>query len=115
MVIGRWFVSLLILSAGLGACSWAAQVKYYGEVPLEKLDCKEITAAQSSFVRLICYDKPQQFMVIQLRDTKYPYCEIDEATVKELLNAPSIGTYYNQNLKGSPNFDCRVKRKPVYP
>jgi hypothetical protein len=43
-------------------------------------------------------------LAIQLRDTYYLYCGVSEDMVIELISAPSIGSYYNQEIKG--RFGC---------
>ncbi len=56
-------------------------------------------------------------MLIKLRSTYYHYCEIDAGTVAALLDADSMGNYYNQKIKGGSNdgrFDCRTHRVPEY-
>jgi hypothetical protein len=85
-------------------------VKYRGEVDLKYFDCNEIT--RSSFIERVCYDPQNEYMLISLNGTFYHYCEIDDGTVSSLLDAPSMGRFYNANIKG--NFDCRVNRVPEY-
>ena len=56
-------------------------------------------------------------MVVQLKDTDYPYCEMPAATYEAFLNAESTGRYYNANIKGTGKdcpFDCRRNAKPTY-
>ena len=69
----------------------------YGPCPLNvsAFECTDVT---SSFIRRVCYDAPKSFMVIKLKETWYPYCEIDAATVQQLLSAGSAGTFYNDNI-----------------
>ena len=74
---------------------------------------------RSSFIRRVCYDSPKSFMVIKLKETWYPYCEID-AMVQQLLLAGSAGTFYNENIRSRPDgthgpFDCRDHPLPEYP
>jgi len=85
-------------------------VKYRGEVDLKGFDCADI--ARSSFIRRVCFDRRNEYMLISLNGTFYHYCEIDAGTVSSLLNAPSMGGFYNTSIKGQ--FDCRVHRVPVY-
>jgi hypothetical protein len=56
-------------------------------------------------------------MLISLRGTYYHYCEMPAATLNAFLTAPSMGQFYNQNIKGSGldgPFDCRTHRLPSY-
>lgn len=90
-------------------------VKYRGDVPLETFQCQHID--RSSVVKRVCYDATQQYMVISLNGTYYHYCEIDKGTVDGLLAAPSLGKYFNANIKGTGSdgpFDCRTHRVPEY-
>jgi hypothetical protein len=47
-------------------------VKYRGEVCLRPFVCTEI--ARSSFIRRVCYDPHEQYMLISLNGTFYHYC-----------------------------------------
>jgi len=86
----------------------SVDVKYRGEVDLKSFDCTDIT--RSSFIKRVCYDKANEYMLIDLNGTFYDYCEIDAGTVSSLLNAPSMGRFYLASIKG--NFDCREHRVP---
>jgi KTSC domain len=90
-------------------------VKYRGPVTLDTFQCANID--RSSLLQRVCYDAAQQYMVILLKGTYYHYCEIDQGTVDNLLSAPSMGKYFNANIKGSgldDPFDCRSHRVPEY-
>ncbi len=94
----------------LSAVAETVNVKYRGEVNLAPFECTDIT--RSSFVRRICYDRNNTYMLINLSGTFYHYCEIDGETVAGLLHAESIGGFFNANIKG--HFDCRTHRVPSY-
>jgi hypothetical protein len=85
-------------------------VKYRGAVDLKSFDCKDLT--RSSFIDRVCYDRSKEYMLISLNGTYYHYCEIDASTVSALLDASSMGRFYNANIKSQ--FDCRVHRVPAY-
>jgi hypothetical protein len=85
-------------------------VKYHGNVKLDRFDCEEI--ARSSFVNRICYDQRNSYMLIQLQRTYYHYCGIPAGVVRQLKAASSVGSYYNQQIKGS--YDCRATAPPRY-
>ncbi|WP_340672300.1 KTSC domain-containing protein [Bradyrhizobium ottawaense] len=113
------FRFVVFIAASLaGASSAAAEtidVKYYGKLDLGPFVCTNVT--RSSFVNRACYDKSQQFMVVQLRSVYYPYCEMSPATFEAFLAAPSMGQFYNANIKGAGSdgpFDCRTHRVPKY-
>jgi KTSC domain len=102
----------------VGAASVAAEtidVKYYGRLDLAPFVCTDVT--RSSFINRACYDKAQQFMVVQLRSVYYSYCEMPASTYDAFLAAPSMGQYYNTSIKGTGAdgpFDCRTHRTPKY-
>jgi hypothetical protein len=103
----------------LAGSTWAdaetIDVKYYGSLDLKPFACADIT--RSSFINRACYDTAEQFMVVQLNGTYYPYCEMPANIYNAFLNASSMGQYFNSNIKGSGKdgpFDCRTHVKPIY-
>lgn len=104
---------LLLLAAEVQAET--VDVKYRGPVDLKTFECRDIN--RSSFIQRVCYDKPQSYMLISLKGTYYHYCELPPATFDALMSAPSMGQFYNQNIKGSGSngpYDCRTHRVPNY-
>jgi hypothetical protein len=110
--------AIFIIAFLAGATRAAAEtidVKYYGKLDLAPFACTDVS--RSSFINRACYDKSQQFMVVQLRSVYYPYCEMPVAIFGAFLAARSMGQYYNANIKGSGSdgpFDCRTHRPPKY-
>lgn len=108
-----WCIALAALIPSVHAET--VTVKYRGDVPLDTFQCQQID--RSSFVKRVCYDAAQQYMIISLNGTYYHYCEIDQGTVEGLLAAPSLGKYFNANIKGTGldgPFDCRTHKVPEY-
>jgi len=102
-------ISAIATTIAVSICATAVRaesvyVKYRGEVDLRLFDCTDITRSS--------YDRHNEYMLISLNGTFYHYCEIDTGTVSFLLDAPSMGRFYNTNIKG--RFDCRVNRVPAY-
>lgn len=111
------FGSTLVFTFVAATCASAEaiDVKYYGKLDLAQLACTDFT--RSSFVNRTCYDKAKRFMVVQLKSTYYPYCEVPAATYEAFLAAPSMGKYFNANIKGTGqdgSFDCRTHPMPKY-
>jgi hypothetical protein len=104
----RLLIVAMIVSA---AQAETADVKYRGPVDLKPFKCD--TIERSSFIREVCYDQRNAYMLINLKGTWYHYCEIDPGTVSNLLTAESMGRFFNKSIKG--NFDCRTHRVPTYP
>jgi hypothetical protein len=102
-------VALLLLTLGSAGAETVC-VKYGSCLDLAPFNCTN--TPQSSFVRRVCYDPNNSYMLIQLNTVWYHYCGIDSATVSQLLSAPSVGHYYNQAIKG--RFDCRLTPPPQY-
>lgn len=105
----------LALLIATPACSDVIDVKYYGHLDLTPFVCTDIT--RSSFINRACYDKAKRFMVVQLKAVYYPYCEMPAVTYDAFLAAPSMGKYFNANIKGSGSdgpFDCRTHPVPKY-
>ena len=91
-------------------------VKYRGPLSLNPFNCWEIT--RSSFIKRVCYDDAQSYLVINLNGTYYHYCEVSINTIEALLAASSMGKYFNQYIRGDGSlgpFDCRSKHTPNYP
>ena len=95
--------------------SETADVEYRGPVDLKTFTCTD--TPRSSFIQRVCYDNSQTYMLINLRGTFYHYCELPVATYDALLSAPSMGQFYNQNIKGNGKdgpYDCGTRRVPSY-
>jgi uncharacterized protein DUF4189/KTSC domain-containing protein len=105
------FATIVILTACPSVASGeSVYVKYRGEVDLKSFDCTDIN--RSSFIERVCYDRRNEYMLISLNGVYYHYCEIGPDTVASLLSAPSMGRFYNANIKS--RFDCRVLYVPRY-
>ena len=102
--------SIFLLFAFTFAAAETVNVKYRGPVDLAPFACESVS--RSSLVKRVCYDKREQYMIINLQGTYYHYCGIDAGTVGQLQNADSMGRYYNAAIKG--RFDCRTGRVPAY-
>lgn len=111
--IASLIVALLFAAASANAET--VDVKYFGSLDLKTFDC--IDVSRSSLVTRACYDKAKQFMVVRLKETYYPYCEMPAATYDAFLKAESMGRYFNANIKGTGKdgpYDCRTHRVPQY-
>src|SRR5690348_10928125 len=110
----RAIAAIFVMAWCLAVHAETVDVKYRGPVDLKPFTC---TNTVSSFVNRVCYDKTNLYMLILLNSTWYHYCEVDAATVASLISAPSVGRYYNSNIKGTGGdgpFDCRTHKVPTY-
>jgi KTSC domain len=53
----------------------------------------------ASFIRRVCFDKANSYMVISLNGTYYYYCSIPASTVDSLMGADSMGRFFNAQSK----------------
>jgi hypothetical protein len=106
-------ITVLVLLATTPARSETVDVKYRGAVDLKPFACAD--TPRSSFIQRVCYDKSQNYMLINLRGTYYHYCGMPAATFDAIMTAGSMGQFYNQKGTGSNGpFDCRTHRVPNY-
>lgn len=97
MTIG--FILLVIASfLFVKASAETISVRYFGNLDLAGFTCQSVT--QSSFIHRVCYDAGEGALIIELRDRYYGYCAIEKSTVQALLAADSMGTFYNERIKG---------------
>jgi hypothetical protein len=113
----RTYLTIGVVALLLGALfvtqrvrSEVVQVKYRGEVDLKSFSCADVT--QSSFIKRVCYDRMNEYVLISLNGTYYHYCEMPDAIVSSLMSAESMGRFYNASIKG--HFDCRTRKVPAY-
>jgi hypothetical protein len=85
-------------------------VKYRGAVDLAPFQCEAVT--RSSFVSRLCYDPKERYVLVQLSDTYYHYCDVPPDIVASWRSAASLGRFYNANIKG--RYDCRTGHVPRY-
>jgi hypothetical protein len=111
----RPIATALLLLIAAPVSSETVDVKYRGAVDLKPFACTD--TPRSSFIERVCYDKAQSYLLINLRGTYYHYCELPAPTFNTFLTAPSMGQFYNRNIKGTGSdgpFDCRTHRMPAY-
>lgn len=114
--MNRVVLAIIYAATLVGAASAeTVDVKYRGPVDLKPFTCQSIT--RSSFINRVCYDAANQYMVILLNDTYYHYCELPRSTLDAFLASPSMGQFFNANIKGTGRdgpYDCRTHRIPSY-
>jgi hypothetical protein len=107
----RLALSLALVIDLIASCSAeTADVKYRGVVDLSHFSCKPI--GRSGFIKRVCYDAANAYMIVMLKDTYYHYCDVDNATHDTFMNSDSMGSYFNASIKG--HFDCRTGHVPAY-
>lgn len=107
----RCALALIAAIAPFAAFADTVYVKYRGELDLAPFDCAWIT--RSSLVKRLCYDREQQYVVVNLNGTYYHYCAVPPGVVNAWRSADSMGRFFNAQVKG--RFDCRTSPPPDYP
>ena len=111
----RFILAVFTAVLSTSVSAETVNVKYRGVVDLTSFVCTD--TPRSSFIQRVCYDKAHSYMLINLRGTYYHYCELQVATFDAFVTAPSMGQFYNQNIKGTGSdgpFDCRTHKVPAY-
>jgi hypothetical protein len=107
----RLICSLVIaISLIVESSAETVDVKYRGQLDLKPFACTIIE--RSSFIRRVCYDTANAYMLVSLNGAYYHYCDIDEGTVNSFLAAASMGRFFNASIKG--HFDCVTGHVPAY-
>jgi len=104
--------ALAILLAQLATAPIVSETVETGErrlVDLGTFECRDIT--RSTMLQRVCYDPAQQDLIVAVGGTYDRYCGVTADMVERLLGAPSMGRFFNQNLKRealSGRYDCRT-------
>ena len=70
-------------------------------VDLKTFECRDIS--RSTVLQRVCYDRAQQALVVAVDGAYHRYCGVPVDTVERLLGAPSMGQFFNQNIKREVN------------
>jgi hypothetical protein len=103
----------LLLSAEFG--SETVDVKGRGAVDLSPFECRDIN--RSSLIQRVCYDQANSYMIVGIKGVYDHYCEFPQPAFDGLMGAPSMGQFFNQNIRESGaegRYDCRTHRIPGY-
>ena len=93
----------LLLTAPLG--SETVEVRERGAVDLAPFECRDIT--RSSLIQRVCYDRARHYLIVGIRGSYDGYCELPQQTFDSFMTAPSMGQFFNRNIRAGSN-DCRT-------
>jgi hypothetical protein len=102
---------LHIFTAEVG--SETVDVRDRGAVDLTVFECRDIT--RSSILQRVCYDSAQRYLIVAVKGIYAQYCELPPETYDGLMAAPSMGHFFNRNIRGVESggrYDCRAHRIP---
>ena len=89
-----------LLVAALANATWVeadiVDVRHRGPVDLAPFTCTDIT--RSTVIDRVCYDASRQYAVIEVQSTYREFCGLPQAKLDALLNAPSMGQFYNKRI-----------------
>ncbi|PPQ20427.1 KTSC domain-containing protein [Bradyrhizobium sp. AC87j1] len=102
--------ALALLLAQLAAAPIVSETVETGErqpIDLATFECRDIS--RSTVLQRVCYDRAQHDLVVATGGSYARYCGVAAETADRLLGAPSMGQFFNQNIKreapGS-RYDC---------
>nr|WP_246583611.1 KTSC domain-containing protein [Bradyrhizobium iriomotense] len=76
-------------------------------VDLGTFECRDIT--RSTVLQRVCYDRAHRDLVVAINGAYDRYCGVADETVERLLGAPSMGQFFNQNIRretAGSRYDC---------
>jgi hypothetical protein len=99
--------SLIVFLIAVPVGSETIDVSGHGVIDLETFECRDIT--RSSIVQRVCYDRAQRHLIVAVKAAYDQYCELPAQTFDALMAAPSMGQFFNQNIRGASGapFACR--------
>ncbi|UWU80887.1 KTSC domain-containing protein [Bradyrhizobium huanghuaihaiense] len=104
--------ALALLLAQLTAAAVVSETVEIGEgdrVDLGTFECRDIT--RSTVLQRVCYDRTRQDLVVATNGAYDRYCGVTAETVDRLLGAPSMGQFFNQNIRretAGSRYDCHA-------
>jgi hypothetical protein len=104
--------ALALLLAQLAAAPIVSETVETGElrpIDLATFECRDIS--RSTVLQRVCYDWAQQNLVVAIDGRYDRYCAVAAETVDSLLGAPSMGQFFNRNIKreaAGSRYDCRA-------
>jgi hypothetical protein len=104
--------ALALLLAQLAAAPIVSETVEIGErrpIDLATFECRDIS--RSTALQRVCYDRAQQNLVVAVDGRYDRYCGVAAETVDSLLGAPSMGQFFNRNIRretAGRSHDCRT-------
>jgi hypothetical protein len=108
-IVVRALVLLLTQLAGTPIVSETVETGERQLIDLGTFECRDIT--RSTVLQRVCYDRARQDLVVAADGAYDRYCGVTADTVERLLGAPSMGQFFNQNIRretAGSRYDCRA-------
>ena len=99
--------SLIVFLIAAPVGSETINVSGHGVIDLDTFECRDIT--RSSIVQRVCYDHAQRHLIVGVKGAYDQYCDLPAETFDALMGAPSMGQFFNRNIRTAPGtpFACR--------
>ena len=102
--------ALALLLAQLAAAPIVSEMVETGDrrpIDLATFECRDIS--RSTVLQRVCYDRAQQDLIVAINGAYDRYCGVGPDTVDGLLGAPSMGRFFNRNIRRTTpggRYDC---------
>lgn len=101
---------IVLLVAAFANATWTdadtVDVMDRGQVDLSPFACTDVT--RSTLINRVCYDEANRVAVVEVRSAYRQFCNVPKETLDALLDAPSMGQFYNARIHGAAvrSYDC---------
>ena len=85
--------------------SETVDVRGRGAVDLKTFECRDIN--RSSLIQRVCYDRARHYLIVGIRGSYDGYCELPQQTFDSFMTAPSMGQFFNRNIRAGLD-NCRT-------
>jgi hypothetical protein len=96
----RAFAAILVHLLATPVVSETIDVGGRSTVDLYPFECRDIT--RSSVLQRVCYDRAQRHLIVAVKGAWDQYCDLPAETYGALMGAPSMGQFFNRNIRGAP-------------
>ena len=102
--------ALALLLAQLAAAPIVSEMVETGDrrpIDLATFECRDIS--RSTVLQRVCYDRAQHNLVVATGGSYARYCGVAAETVDSLLGAPSMGQFFNRQIRreaAGGRYDC---------
>src|SRR5437016_4976913 len=87
----------LLLTAAVG--SETVDLGDRGTIDLATFECRDIN--RSSLIQRVCYDHARRHLIVGIKGQYDDYCELPQETFDSFMTAPSMGQFFNRNIRRS--------------
>ncbi len=102
----------VLLSQLLSAPNVSETVEIGGRetIDLATFECRDIN--RSTVLQRVCYDRTRSDLIVAIGGNYHRYCNVSAATADDLLGAPSMGQFFDRNIRrqvSGHRYDCPTR------